>query len=160
MLNEKNKHDVNFPICRRHTGRLNIKVGKWAVFVKCIIGSKVLVLKYLAVSILVDFRLFLCIFLLHFNYCPQSSLRPVGHGAAVQWPWNHCHPGGRSGDNWHHNPGPHFLHLWGDPVGSPVCSHSDRGGGGLLGGLLQVWKHDEGTSDNKLWPAYCLTQGS
>lgn len=31
-----------------------------------------------------------------------------------------------------------------DPVGSPLRAHRDRGGRGVLGGLLQVWEHGQG----------------
>lgn len=69
---------------------------------------------------------------------PQPAVRPVGDGAAVQRPGGDRHPGGRRGDDGDHHAGPHLLRLRGDPVGSPLRSHSNRGGGRVLRGLLQV----------------------
>lgn len=77
----------------------------------------------------------------------QPAVRPVSHGAAVQRPGGDRHPGGGRGDNRHHHAGPHLLRLWGDPLGPPLRPHSNRGGGRVLGRLLQVWKHSQSKTE-------------
>jgi len=62
----------------------------------------------------------------------------------VQRPRGHRVPGGRRGDDWHHHSGPDLLHRRGDPVGPPLRSHSNGGGGLVLRRLLQVRQHSQG----------------